>query len=103
MSHTPGPWIIQDGDIWDMLPSDEPGIPLFRMPGNRSWGRRLSGDEYSANVMLAASAPDLLEALRAMVTLTETDDEFNAPGTDAYTTLHVARAAIAKAEGRSPA
>jgi hypothetical protein len=55
--------------------------------------------EHTANAALIAAAPDMLEALRELVIAAEAAgwdlDDLNAP------ILNAARAAIAKAEGRS--
>jgi hypothetical protein len=80
-AHTPGPW-----------------LPVELKLGSRSFwiaihsGGRLP--ETEANARLIAAAPDLLEALKAIMS-----DRFNGP--DSEPIWRRAEAAIAKAEGRA--
>lgn len=88
--HTPGPWVIMEGDaltnfIYDDLGEDGCMEPIASVS---------HGDpaELDANTRLIAAAPELLAALQAM---------FNEHGDFDYTIamLGNARAAIAKATG----
>jgi hypothetical protein len=93
MPHTPGPWVVAAGDNYRIeaaaipaeYPHHFPGDDLGRMVatvGNRQ------PDFGVADAALIAAAPDLLEALRDMVSDHECMSE---------ATLRFARAAIAKA------
>ena len=86
-AHTPGPWVLNgvmalDTRLW-----------IVSIPGEQA---RIEVADYSteseSNAHLIAAAPDLLEALEALV---KVDAEDGAD--DEY--LRVARAAIAKARG----
>lgn len=66
--HTPGPWIIREGDEWTHdvvthhgeLPDGSPNAwNVASINGRR--------DEAKANLALIAAAPDLLEALQLFV------------------------------------
>lgn len=94
--HTPGPWEFGSGDNYyvraDAYPknfphrfeSDDLGDYLAYV-GNRTH------DFGKANARLIAAAPELLEALRAVISVADRKTvEFD-----------LARAALAKAEGRS--
>ncbi len=82
--HTPGPWRDVDGRIF----SD--GYLISGAPIATVHKRKASG-QYEANARLIAAAPELLEALRGLVSIYSTDS------TEAE--VIDARAAIAKAEG----
>lgn len=93
MSHTPGPWVVGerkgchtpiDSDSWFGLAK-----VVTRMGGSRK-------DEPTgvANARLIAAAPELLEALEALVAcITETR------GPNANDAVTAARTVIAKAKG----
>ena len=96
--HTPGPWFA------DKL-EDRNAYNIF-MPGYSSAGASvhfcanatgcMGGEEVQANARLIAAAPELLEALRAIVNLW--DHHASAHGDGIIYPLHqAARAAIAKA------
>ena len=81
--HTPGPW-IQVGDTV--------GVPVGRVawvfaPTSSTW------TEEIANARLIAAAPDLLEALRGLLEVTDFYELYGAK-------TEAARAAIAKVEGK---
>lgn len=79
--HTPGPWDIVKVDCG-----------VFKISGAFAC-------ENSANAALIASAPDLLEALRAIKAALEDGSVLTQEGIE---DMHdIARAAIAKAEGKS--
>jgi hypothetical protein len=97
-THTPGPWHVGyylDG--WAVFPDSDPGHAVTRMQ-NRP------GDE--ANARLIAAAPDMLEALEAILKAhaliveeaAGEDDEGDIVDEDCTR----ARAAIAKARGGQP-
>lgn len=60
-AHTPGPWIIREGDEWThdvvTLEGEMNGEPMYWNVASAN-GRR---DQVDANVRLIAAAPDLLE------------------------------------------
>ena len=89
--HTPGPW--RTFNVADVFP-DDGDTEGGRQIADCAVGELIGFHEAAANARLIAAAPDLLEALKDMVLYC---DMFpNAP-------YHVkAKAAIAKAEGRSP-
>jgi hypothetical protein len=94
MSHTPGPWMLQD--CW------EGGALLIRGIDPRSHPQASLQVVPIEDARLIAAAPDLLAALKAIVDALRID----APGTPLnnhkYDVLGAAaHAAIAKAEGRS--
>ena len=102
--HAPGPWhanLDGDGRECGYIRTDFGrerglGIAVARVVLRREWGPTA----YEANARLIAAAPELLEALR------EVEREMDAvlAGTvtlDAETLANTARAAIAKAEGKS--
>jgi len=95
VKHTPGPWFVNQ---------DEDGN--YRSIGSAGWwglaqvvvrfeGERNDDATGLANANLIAAAPDLLAALKAFVA------DFDASVSDPDATTDAARAAIAKAEGRS--
>ena len=84
--HTPGPWEARTGEACFVHRPAMADFPIF-IPGTR--------DEGAADARLIAAAPDLLEALKAVLT------ETSAPATHiAFRQLREqVLAAIAKAEG----
>lgn len=86
VTHTTGPWkaTTSDGGYWW----------IERAEGHRAIGCLISWPESEANARLIAAAPDLLFALGALLDLHEGGGETTSP------TCAIARAAIAKAEGR---
>jgi hypothetical protein len=91
--HTPGPWSV--GPWFDNYGEPEIIIEHKADAGNLVIAVALGGlVGQEANARLIAAAPDLLEALNAMLTHMGMDeDEWNKP------TFDQARAAIAKAIG----
>jgi len=102
--HTPGPWVVPDQTWRRSLTVEVGGKELVQCPGSGgamsytetictlNWSRT---PEWDANARLIAAAPDLLEALEALV-----EQDFGAKGwndTCERAALH-ARAAIAKAK-----
>ena len=93
MSHTPGPWAING---WNIVQQDcDYTFPLLAKVcnGNRS----LTLDAINANARLIAAAPELLAALKELVSYDEGCSEASDYG---YEVLHRCKAAINKAEGR---
>jgi len=86
--HTPGPWVV-DGDVIRGDQQRNGSISVASMLDvSYPYGRR-AGESKHANARLIAAAPELLEALQAL--LAESVYESMATAT--------ARAAIAKATG----
>jgi len=92
MKHTPGPWLIQQGDEWTdgivtLHGHNEDGTPIYWTVASYNRQR----DEAKANARLIACAPELLEALRPLTkgVYWITDAQVKA-----------ALSAIAKAEGK---
>lgn len=88
VTHTPGPWEWRrDGGAFFL----SPGVLVTNFTDGTLWGDELD----QANAHLIAAAPDLLEALhQCLGTLKALDAEYGYAA-------EAARAAIAKAEGRS--
>lgn len=96
--HTPGPWDVDEGDKSTIYELDAAN-PIAEVFSDRS------AEENEANARLIAAAPELLDALTAL--LDEAEDVFvcmaDATGIDRHNLppqFAAARAAIAKAEGR---
>lgn len=102
--HTPGPWFVHDfSGLSDGEPSPYDIAVSCTSPDHLTvavMGLGLTGkrEEWRANALLIATAPDLLEALEAMMNLPEFDGtvEVSIQRQDAK---HKARAAIARARG----
>jgi hypothetical protein len=104
MSHTPGPWRVENRGWWpEVVVSDTPRREITSIEGR-------SESEVFANARLIAAAPELLAALNEMVTLFDSRDhdaaerakaEFMRLCPESQARLITARAAIAKAEGRA--
>lgn len=96
MTHTPGPWYaVDNGHYIDINIADGLYSPSVASVLPSQFLE--SGDNSKANADLIAAAPDLLEALKAMLEMYgPRGGDIVWDGPDEY-----ARAAIAKAEGRS--
>jgi hypothetical protein len=121
--HTPGPWHYEPGDVGDDSVGIGPTAPyIYADPENdgnvvpictMDTPARPTGqpprDEYDeciesigderANARLIAAAPDLLEALRALLPLAEFGAREQSPPYADGHLIDAARAALAKAEG----
>jgi hypothetical protein len=87
-AHTPGPW-----NFYPLLSGSE-NHKGYRIQDRNGWiadcsPRDEDGKEGGANARLICAAPDLLEALQSMISVT--------PGTNEPRCVERARAAIAKA------
>lgn len=104
MSHTPGPWMVAGPSFGDPLPryttcvvteEDDDGevVDICEFPVSDY------DEQNEANARLIAAAPDMLEALEAIVkSLADQDDE----GMIEHAQQMIdARAAIAKAKGKA--
>lgn len=102
-THTPGPWVVARGDSVYARRGD--GIPLAPI-ADCNTSRTVTAADRAANAALIAAAPELLAALRALLPVIDKAWEYDG---DVFGMLHnaavdadaAARAAIAKAEGRS--
>lgn len=92
IKHTPGPWIATRCDDGTMMVHTEGDI----VAGIVAFGDRGALDE--ANARLIATAPDLLEALKAAREMLERYE--HAATGETFNDLQI-NAAIAKAEGQS--
>lgn len=103
--HTPGPWRLTESILED-------GRPFFSIAGadrvDLGYLSLRSAEELTANARLIAAAPDLLEALEAVIDDLSggIQDCIDNGGSEAWiseadTRLKNARAAIAKARGAS--
>ena len=65
MSHTPGPWDVDDDtmEIFSIKPGHSTGW-IAKVLGNDDNGRPLTPEEMESNARLIAAAPDMLDALR---------------------------------------
>jgi hypothetical protein len=95
--HSPGPWWSLAGNNYIMSAVAAGGRPVCRMDD-----LECSAGEREANRALVLAAPDLLAALRLAESFMSgfEGDEAQDPPVDER--LEKMRAAIAKAEGRSP-
>lgn len=97
MKHTPGPWSVGwpfaagEGDELDIVAVNKGGIAFLKVIPT---GHANNMEVLRANADLIAAAPDLLEALQAVV------DAWNHEGT-MLEAERLTLAAIAKAEGRA--
>lgn len=88
--HTPGPWDLDEGDlstVYELETSD----PLAEVFSDKS------AEENVANARLIAAAPELLEALEALLAASEK----HIFSTECKRERDAARAAIAKAQDRA--
>ena len=88
MPHTPGPWTIHETDRSTLIIKDYTPHAHVGVIAKITW--RMVHPASVANARLIAAAPDLLEALKEIVAIS--DRKHNA--------WDRAKAAIAKAEGR---
>lgn len=93
--HTPGPWTVGETIIGSRNERIPEGLTvLFRVDGIAVYARHGTlGADPAADARLAAAAPELLEALRALVRDIDTSDD----GRPFVETVDRARAALAKA------
>lgn len=95
---TPGPWSVENTATCGIRVVHGPADPGTGFHDDVDFGRGLIGpsDEQRANMHLIASAPDLYDALNALVT--ECESLYKSGRLDASVWLQ-ARAALAKARG----
>lgn len=90
MTHTPGPWYAEGSDI-----GSAENITVGVAIAGRTDDGYISHAQVQANANLMAAAPDLLDALKDAL---DVMGDWGADGDPAW--AGVAKAAIAKAEGR---
>ena len=106
--HTPGDWILEDGNFVYAL--NQHNINRFSchiQGGYTDQGTRTPKEELAANARLIAACPDLLTAASHALAICEAEAELRGDNdTDDYSggaarpVAHMLRAAINKAEGR---
>lgn len=98
--HTPGPWGIEHTNVGIYVgPMRADGMKVASIVAPIEWGEDYRDDflaRQETNALLIAAAPDLLYALRLLVQDVQDYEVWQRP---CYA-VDVARAAIAKAEGR---
>lgn len=102
MNHTAGPWHVSDLDRRTVGPirvlrADGTDVPQLQSVAIVR--QRLEDAETDANARLISAAPELLTALKAMVSMYDLIQR-NGLGESVRLKLANAEAAIAKAEGR---
>jgi len=85
--HTPGPWAASP--YMNITSRNGTVAKTEQMPGNDEAERK-------ANAHLIAAAPDLLSALREMMSVFQDHEQYDEESAEV---VSIARAAIAKAEG----
>lgn len=108
--HTPGPWAIQMDGRDTRVVREADGLKSYVASLGEIWLCEEHGGTVDANAALIAAAPDLLAALKALLAHANAySDEMRERGygsmelgesADSASLAGMARAAIAKAEGR---
>lgn len=94
-AHTPGPWAYRLTETYAVLGPDGGRVAICtNLKGQHGLGGRRESNEVAANARLIAAAPELLEALQAMVECSHTNDIQTCAMAS-----QLARAAIVKATG----
>jgi hypothetical protein len=95
LKHTPGPWIIRHEGVWSVGTDHEMTALVYGC----------TDKEEEANAHLIAAAPELLEALKAMVDKFDSEIHNEYDGTrlleGRLSEANFARRIIDKAEGRA--
>lgn len=94
-ANTPGPWTLGEGrsgyQAWALIQKNGGDIAICsRQPGN---------DQCAANARLIAAAPELFDALNALVNAVSPDDNDKSCEPYFRPALKAARTALAKATG----
>jgi hypothetical protein len=101
-AHTPGPWHVErDGDetmVWSGRTEQQAQWAIADVCGTASGIVGLRLGEGIANARLIAAAPDLLAALKAIAAIQY--NRLDAEQGELSQHVEIAKAAIAKAEGR---
>jgi hypothetical protein len=95
--HTPGPWNI----IKHAAPEGYPQFGIYAGDGTQRDFVIVRNDNAAADVELIAAAPEMLAALREIESNLTDHPEAKRGNSKVHYLMHAARAAIAKAEGRS--
>ncbi len=101
--HTPGPWIVTEGDNVYAKRNEGPSLPVASCAVSRS----VTTKHRQANARLIAAAPDMLEALPGLIECAEIlAAQCRVAGDEAHANMWQARAdagkaSLAKAEGRA--
>ena len=97
MTHTPGPWAVFDSGYEQTRPGIDAAVCAIVVYGTQSDSEGVHGrtiEERTANALLIAAAPEMLEALKRITEAVQHGDLHR------FSVLFDgARAAIAKAEG----
>lgn len=96
--HTPGPWTVGD-EVNPLVYSASGGAYVAQVLAYSDGATGASRPEATADALLIAAAPELLEALREMLAVYGNDGHFHAP---ALRATRASQAAIAKATGAAP-
>lgn len=101
--HTPGPWLIQKSTVY-ALNDRRPQVNRFSASvdaGFDNCDKSISRKEVSANTLLIAAAPDLLEALESSVAdlFYQMEMRHGPEIASKYPSIVAGRSAIAKAKG----
>lgn len=76
--HTPGPWVIRQGDEWtNSIVTQHGTLPNGEANDWEVASYNLRRDEAKANARLIAAAPELLEALRVAFGHVDRDTHWN--------------------------
>ena len=97
MTHTPGPWKMNT-NVQTSIDAETKHIAMVNYYKSGRANDDVYGEEHEANARLIAAAPDLLEALKRIEIIGRGARPNISKGTIAG---DIARAAIAKAEGKS--
>lgn len=84
--HTSGPWIVKGGNVIE----NESGVNIAK-----AW--MTDREEECANARLISAAPELLSALKEMMSVFQDHEQYDEESAEV---VSVSRAAIAKAEGK---
>lgn len=100
---TPGPWVAREEPHRSAIFSASAYAGRHIATASSYWaGDGPRAEEREANARLMAAAPDMFEALKEVVAYLDSIEGLGEGGTSAYDVPSImARAAIAKAEGRS--
>lgn len=96
MSHTPGPWTLRMGGISEEIVAISKRGKAWAIA--RTTASKCGRDQATANALLIAAAPELLDALKRFANLDADTNSYLVANCTKY--CEQARAAIAKAEGK---
>ncbi len=96
--HTPGPWDLDDYNNANFIIRDKSGEYVTTVTKSRYHDNR-KDERAEANAHLIASSPDLLDALKSLLSLCESECDGIWTGEGAWEEAKTARDLIAKIEG----